>query len=190
MQGPGAGLPKPPDIVLTDFDGPRSYTLIDVKTLDASGATHIAARHTDTTRLAAHAHVASHAARSEYGTLPPRMRLIVLAVSTFGAIGTPGQALISELSRRTRAMVPPTLLAHASWAVPRLAPMIRMALTHAVRRGLAASVHSLWRRGFLLDEGEGEGEAGEEGAGEEEEGEELGACAASGRGHVLAAGVP
>ena len=26
-------------------------------------------------------------------------------------------------------------------------PKIRMALTHAVRRGLAASVHTNWRRG-------------------------------------------
>ena len=39
MQGPGAGLAKPPDIVLAGFDGPLSYTLIDVKTLDAAGPT-------------------------------------------------------------------------------------------------------------------------------------------------------
>ena len=110
MQGPGAGLPKPPDIVLAGFDGPRSYTLIDVKTLDAAGPTHIATHHTATTRLAAHTHTATHCALHEYGVLPPRMRLIVLAVSTFGSIGTPGQQFIKELSRRTLGRVPPSLL--------------------------------------------------------------------------------
>ena len=160
MQGPGASLPKPPDIVLHDFDGPLSHTLIDVKTFDVSGATHVATHHTDTTRLAAHAAVAARCARDEYGPLPPRMRLIVLAVSTFGSIGTPGQALIAELSRRTLARVPPTLLGHASWAVPRLGPMIRMALTHAVRRGAAASIHRHWRRGRFAIAGGGAGDAG------------------------------
>ena len=87
------------------------------------------------------------AVEHEYGTLPERMRLVVLPISTFGAIGTPGHAFIGELSRRMRASVPYSLLPHASWATPRLGPMIRMALTHAVRRGLAASVHANWRRG-------------------------------------------
>ena len=59
----------------------------------------------------------------------------------------PGHTFIGELSRRMRASVPYSLLPHASWATPRLGPMIRMALTHAVRRGLAASVHTNWRRG-------------------------------------------
>ena len=43
-----------------------------------------------------------------------------------------------------RASVPYSLLPHASWATPRVSPMIRMALTHAVRLGLAASVHANW----------------------------------------------
>ena len=79
------------------------------------------------------------------------MRLIVLAVSTFGSIGTSGQRFISELSRRTHGRVPSSLLGHASWAVPRLGPMIRMALTHAVRRGVAVSIHRHWRRGRLSE---------------------------------------
>ena len=54
MQGPGAGLRKVPDIVLENFDGPRSFTLIDVKTFDPAGPTHINTNHTDRTRLAAH----------------------------------------------------------------------------------------------------------------------------------------
>ena len=148
---------KPPDLVLHNFDGPLSHTLIDVKTIDTAGATHIATKHTDTTRLAAHVATAAHCARTEYGALPPRMRLIVLCVSTFGAIGTPGQRFISELSRRTRGRVPPPLLPHASWAVPRLGPMVRQALTTAVRRGAAASIHRRWRRGHFGGGGGGAG---------------------------------
>jgi len=37
MQGPGAGLRKVPDIVLKDFDGPFTLSLIDVKTFDPAG---------------------------------------------------------------------------------------------------------------------------------------------------------
>ena len=79
--------------------------------------------------------------------MPERMRLIVLPVSIFGAIGSSGQTFISELSRRMRGTVPSSLLPHASWATPKLAPMIRMALTHAARRGLAASIHTHWTGG-------------------------------------------
>ena len=68
----------------------------------------------------------------EYGALPERMRLVVLPISTFGAIGTPGHAFIGELSRRMRASVPYSLLPHASWATPRLGPMIRMALARTL----------------------------------------------------------
>ena len=103
--------------------------------------------HTDRTRLAAHLAVARRCRVTEYGPLPERMRLIVIPVSIFGAIGTPGQAFISELSRRVGGAVPSSLLPHASWATPRVGPMIRMALTHAVRRGLASSVHTHWHRG-------------------------------------------
>ena len=147
MQGPGAGLRKVPDIVLENFDGAQSFLLIDVKTFDAAGLTHVLTRHTDRVRLAAHRYVTKRAVEEEYGALPARMRLVVLPISTFGAIGTPGHTFIGELSRRMRASVPYSLLPHASWATPRVSPMIRMALTHAVRRGLAASVHANWRCG-------------------------------------------
>lgn len=147
MQGPGAGLRKVPDIVLENFDGERCFTVIDVKTLDPAGPTHINTNHTDRTRLAAHLAVARRCRDTEYGPMPERMRLIVLPVSIFGAIGSSGQTFISELSRRMRGTVPSSLLPHASWATPKLAPMIRMALTHAARRGLAASIHTHWHRG-------------------------------------------
>ena len=81
--------------------------------------------------------------------------MVVALQCTFGAIGTPGHTFIGELSRRMRASVPYSLLPHTSWATPRVGPMIRMALTHAVRRGLAASVHANWRRG---DGGGGDGD--------------------------------
>ena len=76
------------------------------------------------------------------------MRLVIIPISTFGAIGPSGHPFISELSRRMRASIPYSLLSHASWATPRVGPMIRTALTHAVRRGLAAAVHThCWRCG-------------------------------------------
>ena len=78
-----------PDIVLENFDGAQSFLLIDVKTLDAAGTTHIAARHTDRTRLAAHRYVTRRAVEHEYGTLPERMRLVVRPISTFGAASAP-----------------------------------------------------------------------------------------------------
>jgi hypothetical protein len=125
--------------------------------LDPAGPSHIATNHTDRTRLAAHIAIARTCRQSEYGALPPRMRLVVLPISIFGAIGTPGQAFISELSRRMRSAVPTSLLPHASWATPKVGPMIRQALVHAVRRGLASSIHTHWRRGDAAGEGEGVG---------------------------------
>ena len=37
----GAGLPHIPDLVLEGFDGPHTFTLLEVKTFDPCGATHI-----------------------------------------------------------------------------------------------------------------------------------------------------
>ena len=59
-----------------------------MKTLDAAGTEHVAHRHTDRVRLAAHRFVTRRAVEDEYGGLPERMRLVVLPISTFGAIGT------------------------------------------------------------------------------------------------------
>ena len=42
MQAEGAGLPHIPDLVLEVFDGPHTFTLLEVKTFDPCGATHIA----------------------------------------------------------------------------------------------------------------------------------------------------
>ena len=48
----------------------QSFLLIDVKTLDAAGLTHVITRHTDRVRLAAHRYVTKCAVEEEYGALP------------------------------------------------------------------------------------------------------------------------
>ena len=135
-----------PDAVVRDFDGAGTWLLIDIKTLDAAGTTHITTHHTDRTRLTAHVAAARHSIQQEYGALPPRMRVIIIAVSATGAIGLPGRRFLGELGRRVGDGLPSALLDQASWAVPRLAPFARMALGFAVRRGLAESIYRRWRR--------------------------------------------
>ena len=146
MQGTGAGVRHAPDIILRDYDRAGTHLLIDIKIFDAAGPSHIAAHHTDRSRLSAHLAIATRSRRQEYGDLPPRMRLIIIAVSTCGAINPEGIEFISSLAKRTDNSIPSALLHQASWATPRLAPMIRMALGFAVRRGLAAAIHRWWRR--------------------------------------------
>ena len=98
---------------------------------------------------------------TEYGPLPERMRLIILPISIFGAIGTPGQALARPLSARAQppcggvrpAVTPASCLLGDPTCV---GPMIRMALTHAVRRGLGASIHTHWHRESLVAGGGGD----------------------------------
>ena len=135
-----------PDIILHDYDGPNSFVLIDIKTLDAAAPSHIAAHHTDRARLPAHLAIAANSRRHQYGDIAPNMRLVIIAISTCGAINSEGIDFISHLARRTDNSIPLALLDQASWAAPRLAPMIRMALGFAVRRGLAAAVYHWWRR--------------------------------------------
>ena len=101
------------------------------------------AQHTD---FATHTSVASHCVNTEYGVLPPRMRLIPLTVSTHGAFGPEATRFLSDLGKRSGGGVPVSLLNSATWAVPRFAPFIRMAVAHAVRRGLAEAVLRHWRR--------------------------------------------
>ena len=140
-----ASLRHRPDLVLTDLDGPGTFTLVDVKTLDAAGATHIAAEHTDRDRLAAHRASVETWTRS-YGALPQGCRLVVFVVSAGGSIGSAAQALLARLGERTAGLPPFLLLDQSSWATPRFAPMARMAITFAARSGLAAAVRSSWRR--------------------------------------------
>ena len=150
MQAEGAGLPHIPDLVLEGFDGPGTFTLLEVKTFDPCGATHMGAQHTDRDRGAAHAHVVAQSRRVDYRLpdqpLPPRMRLVVISVSVAGAIGSAGQAFLRELGRRSSQHVPSLLSPESTWAAPRMAPFARMAIVMAVRRGLARAVIRDWDR--------------------------------------------
>ena len=74
------------------------------------------------------------------------MRLIPLTVSTHGAFGPEATRLLSDLGKRAGGGVPVPLLDYATWAVPRFAPFVRMAVSHAVPRGLAEAVLRRWRR--------------------------------------------
>ena len=98
----------------------------------------------------AHLAIAANSRRHQYGDITPNMRLVIIAISTCGAINSEGIDFISHLAKRTENTKIPShfvaLLDQASWAAPRLAPMIRMALGFAVRRGLAAAVYHWWRR--------------------------------------------
>jgi len=148
MENQGALLGKRPDIVIMDWDGPGEHLIIDVKTLEVSGATHMNVHHTDTTRLAAHAWLerTTPATYCNPATkaLPPHFRLLTFTVSTSGAVGIPGQTFINEVSRRLGRSLPASLLDEASWAVPQFAPFARMAICVAVRRALAASIRLNW----------------------------------------------
>ena len=150
MQAQGASLPHIPDIVLEGFDGPHTFTLVEVKTFDPAGDTHLASRHTDRDRGAAHAYVAALSRRADYHVdltpLPARMRLVVFSISTSGAIGPSGQAFLRELGRRSSQHVPSLLYPEATWAAPRMAPFARMAIVFAVRQGLAHAVVRDWCR--------------------------------------------
>ena len=90
-----------PDIIIRDYDGPNSFVLIDIKTLDAAGSAHIGAHHTDRARLPAHLAIAANSRRHQYGDIAPNMRLVIIAISTCGAINSEGIDFISHLAKRT-----------------------------------------------------------------------------------------
>ena len=127
MQAEGAALPHIPDLVLEGFDGPGTFTLVEVKTFDPAGPTHIAQHHTDRDRGAAHARISATARSHDYHLpnipLPRRMRLVVVTVSTSGAIGPAGLAFIAELGRRTSRYVPASLHTEVTWAAPAWRPL-------------------------------------------------------------------
>jgi hypothetical protein len=146
MATTGAGLLHRPDLVLVGLDGPRSHTIVNVKTFDSASDTTIAIRHTDTTRLAHHRHLEDDTPRAYFGPsgAPPdhlrRMRVVTFAVSTFAALGPQAQALIARLGALCGRTIPSSLLAETTWAAPLFAPFARQAITLAMRRSLAASL--------------------------------------------------
>ena len=140
----GAALHHRPDVVLVGFDGPGTFTLIDVKTLDPSG-TSLAMHHgTASTPLARHREL-ERSTPTDYlrGAPCPRgMRILCFAVSVFGSFGAEAQGLLRRLSRRCGRSAPPSLSGESSWATPTFAPFARMSISLACRRALAFSVRS------------------------------------------------
>ena len=139
-----------PDIVLIDFDGPRTFTLIDVKTFDPCGATWVTRSHTDTTPRAAHHELERRQTpRSYFGPtgsldptdpLRPFVRLVTFSLSTFGSFGQPALDLLRDVGRRLGGHLPALLSDDASWAAFEFAPYARMRLSLAIRRALARSL--------------------------------------------------
>jgi hypothetical protein len=142
MATTGAGLLHRPDLILLGLDGPRSFVLVDVKTFDSACATHILA-HTDSVRLAHHIALQDSTPALYFGPsgTPPdslrRMRVATFAVSTFGALGSQAQTLLTRLAALAGRTLPGSLIPESSWAAPLFAPFARQAITLALRRSLA-----------------------------------------------------
>ena len=142
----GFYLSHQPDLVLVDFDGPGTWTIIDVKSFDACAASHVGAQHTDSSRLAHHRSLerSTPGQYTRLHDLSSRMRIVTFAISATGALGEEAQALITAISRRLGHTLPSSLLDEASWAVPRVGAYVRMAATFAARRGMAAHLRDTW----------------------------------------------
>lgn len=137
-----------PDIVLRGFDGPGTFTLIDVKTFDPAGPTAVGTLHTD--RVTRAFHVALEAVRTprQYfgptGVVPDGLRGIVrlrtFAVSVFGSFGEQALELLQDVGRRHADRLPGALAEESTWAAAQLGPYARMRVSLAVRRALARSL--------------------------------------------------
>ena len=108
----GSFLLKQPDIIIPDLDGPRSFTLIDVKVFDPAAPSYA----DSSAKSAQHRHRALEAAgpREYFGASrrpPPgsRMRMCTFVVSSFGSLGSQALGLIKDIGRRTNLFVPSAL---------------------------------------------------------------------------------
>ena len=140
-QREGAFLLKTPDLILPGFDGPRTFTLVDINVIDPAAASYV----NMTSRSPLHRHRALEVAgpRDYFGPSrrpPPgaRMRVITFVISTFGSLGAQAQALITDIAKRTNHFVPPSLSHESSWATSSTTSFLRSALTFQVRKRVAA----------------------------------------------------
>ena len=143
MQQYGTALLHRPDVVLVGFDGPGTFTLIDVKTFDPSASSIVDHHHTSVTPRARHRELERRDTPRQYfgdAPPPPAMRLVTFVVSVFCSFGEQAQALLRTLSMRCGRSVPPTLIEESSWATPLFAPFARMSISLACRRALAAAL--------------------------------------------------
>ena len=136
----GSFLLRQPDIIVPDLDGPRSFTLIDVKIFDPAAPSYA----DSSAKSAQHRHRALEAAgpREYFGASrrpPPgsRMRICTFVVSSFGSLGTQALGLIKDIGRRTNLFVPPALAHETSWATMSITSFLRSAITFQVRKRIA-----------------------------------------------------
>ena len=182
----GGLLHHRPDLVLVDYYGRGTFAVLDVKTFDVAGVTHLDGQHTHRTRRATHDHEEDRCRRLEYRVtpqqpLPPQFRLTVFAVSTFGSLGSEALTFLTDVGRRFGRALPPSLLPQATWAAPALVPFARMAVSFAVRRGLAQRLYDRWRPGAPLADG-GDTDDGEDWGADGVDDEDGGAGGGAGEG--------
>jgi len=151
-QREGAFLLKTPDLILPGFDGPRTFTLVDIKVIDPAAPSYV----NMTSRSPLHRHRALEVAgpRDYFGPSrrpPPgaRMRVVTFTVSTFGSFGAQAQALIKDITKRTNHFVPPSLFHESSWATSSISSFLRSALTFQVRKRVAAMLRDHLPDDFL-----------------------------------------
>ena len=131
----GSFLLKQPDIIIPDLDGPRSFTLIDVKVFDPAAPFYA----DSSAKSAQHRHRALEAAgpREYFGASrrpPPgsRMRTCTFVVSSFGSLGSQALGLIRDIGRRTNLFVPPALAHETTWATMSITSFLRSAISFQV----------------------------------------------------------
>ena len=135
MHCEGCFLLKQPDLIIPDMDGPRSFTLIDVKVFDPAAPSYA----DSSAKSAKHRHRALEAAGArEYFGLsrrpPPgsRMRICTFVVSSFGSLGTQALGLIKDIGRRINLFVPPAFAHESSWATMTITSFLRSAIIFQV----------------------------------------------------------
>ena len=140
MHREGSFLLKQPDLVIPDLDGPRPFTLIDVKVFDPAAPSYA----NSSAKSAQHHHRTLEAAgaREYFGSSrrpPPgsRMRICTFVVSSFGSLGTQALGLIKDIGGRTSLLVPPALAHESSWATMNITSFLRSAITFQVRKRIA-----------------------------------------------------
>ena len=137
----GRSLKKNPDLVLCNFDGPRSFTVIDVKVCDPAAPTY--RTRSGDCALFRHSQLERDGPKDYFGqsrTPPPgnRMRVVTFVVSTFGSLGREANNFLKQVSRSRDHFLPPPLLPESSWATPNCSSFLRSAITMEVRKRVAA----------------------------------------------------
>ena len=137
----GRCLLKQPDLVLSDFDAPRSFTVIDVKVCDPAAPTY--RTRSGNCALFRHSQLERCGPKDYFGVSgspPPgvRMRVVTFVVSTFGSLGREANSFLKQVSRNRDHFLPPSLLSESSWATPNCSSFLRSAITMEVRKRVAA----------------------------------------------------